>query len=166
LNWKQNPYVVIAEQDSEDVTRRAPSKNQSVSVYPFEGAYYLNRDNIRPGMITKNDKVAKLFYKNGFVFWGGNWNYPLDYAHFQTSKTMAELLSVMSAVDAEYFFDLYAKSNTLKKISTNTGAPLKQIMEWYMEDPSAIMQYLKENRRNFIRVPLRIIDNYRSECQE
>ncbi len=50
------------------------------SFSPKESEPYLDRTNLRPGMITKNDLCYKLFKKHGWK-WGGDFNEP-DYQHF------------------------------------------------------------------------------------
>lgn len=76
INPLQNPALVIEE------------KNLSVLVHPKTGAQFLNRYNMRPGMIEES--IVKLFKEHGFDVWGGNWNNPIDYQHFQVSRALAE----------------------------------------------------------------------------
>ncbi len=52
-------------------------------VRPTQGMEYLNRQNQRPGMI---EPVVKIFISNGFSVWGGNWQDPIDYHHFQIDR--------------------------------------------------------------------------------
>ena len=52
---------------------------------PPAGAEYLDRTDVRPGMIIKNDAVVKAFKKRGFQ-WGGNWHSLKDYQHFEAKK--------------------------------------------------------------------------------
>ena len=65
INPLQNPYI-----DSDGAT------------HPKRGAQFLDRSNIRPGMV--NDDVIRIFQQNGFE-WGGNWK-DVDYHHFQLDK--------------------------------------------------------------------------------
>ncbi|WP_067432839.1 M15 family metallopeptidase [Nocardioides jensenii] len=55
-------------------------------VLPPAGAEFLDRDDVRPGMITKNDPVVKSFKKRGFD-WGGSWHSLKDYQHFEAKKS-------------------------------------------------------------------------------
>lgn len=73
INPLQNPYLVIDE-DSKDVT-----------IHPKKGADYLNRSNIRPGMV---EQIVPILRKHGFTVWGGEWNTPIDYHHFQVPRDM------------------------------------------------------------------------------
>ena len=55
------------------------------TVLPPAGIDYLDRTDVRPGMITKNDVVEKAFRDQKF-FWGGDYNSLKDYQHFETKK--------------------------------------------------------------------------------
>ena len=51
-------------------------------VEPIEGKPFMVRDNRDPRRIKKGDVVYKAFTENGFV-WGGDWENPLDFQHFE-----------------------------------------------------------------------------------
>lgn len=70
LNPRQNPYLVIDE------------KIGAIEVFPKTATHYLNRNNIRPGMV---EPIVYLFKEHNFV-WGGDWNKPIDYHHFQIDR--------------------------------------------------------------------------------
>ncbi|MGI4775714.1 MAG: M15 family metallopeptidase [Janthinobacterium lividum] len=78
INPLQNPYIVI------------DHNNYSIDVYPREGVNFLNRNNQRPGMV---ESVVDVFKKHGFDIWGGHWNNPIDYHHFQVSRELAKKMS-------------------------------------------------------------------------
>jgi hypothetical protein len=67
INTVENPYV------------------RGTTVLPPAGVDYLDRTDVRPGMITKNDVVEKAFRAQKF-FWGGDFNSLKDYQHFETKK--------------------------------------------------------------------------------
>lgn len=67
LNPIQNPYVT---------TRGETSHRASVT--------YLNRRNVRPGMLTAGSGAVRAFADIGWK-WGGLWAPPIDYQHFSTS---------------------------------------------------------------------------------
>ena len=67
INPVENPYV------------------RGTTVLPPAGAAYLDREDVRPGMITRNDVVEKAF-RDGKFFWGGDFNSLKDYQHFETKK--------------------------------------------------------------------------------
>jgi poly-gamma-glutamate synthesis protein (capsule biosynthesis protein) len=64
INPVQNPYIVRGE------------------VHPPEGRNYIDRDDRRPGMLHPDDPVVAAFARRGFR-WGGSWNEPQDYHHFE-----------------------------------------------------------------------------------
>jgi hypothetical protein len=65
INPKQNPYV------------------KGSTVLPPEGKDYLDRSNVRPGMIEQGS-VKKVFESIGWK-WGGEWESLKDYQHFSQS---------------------------------------------------------------------------------
>ena len=71
INPVQNPYIVISK------------KAATAKIHPNTGVDYLNRSNIRKGMI---ENVTKIFTKQVFSEWGGDWNSVLDYQHFQVPR--------------------------------------------------------------------------------
>lgn len=75
INPIQNPYLGI----KDDVSGL-------VSVVPARGVSYLNRSNLRPGMVEPFVDMIKNY---GFTHWGGHWNTPIDYQHFQTTREQA-----------------------------------------------------------------------------
>jgi len=64
INPVQNPYV----------------KKNIVS--PEKGKEYLNREDVRKGMIIKGDPCYKAFTSRGWT-WGGEWKTLKDYQHFE-----------------------------------------------------------------------------------
>jgi hypothetical protein len=50
------------------------------------------------------EEVIDIFADNGFSIWGGDWQNPIDYQHFQVSRPLAEQLASLSAADAEIMF--------------------------------------------------------------
>jgi hypothetical protein len=68
INPVQNPYVTINVKDGE------------FTVHPKEGGMFLNRHNLRPGML---EPVVHIFRAHALSVWGGDWNNPIDYHHFQ-----------------------------------------------------------------------------------
>jgi hypothetical protein len=82
INPLQNPYVVVND----------PATGL-MKVYPPQGIHFLNRDEARPdkppraGLITP--EIAQIFKNNGLTVWGGDWDDPLDWHHFQTTRETA-----------------------------------------------------------------------------
>ena len=56
-------------------------------IEPARGQEFVSRNNQRPGMV---EPVVDIFKKNGFEIWGGQWNDPVDYHHFQVSRDKLE----------------------------------------------------------------------------
>lgn len=103
INPVQNPCIEIQPiLDPEEVR---------VPVQPSAGQAYLNRTKICPGMAEQSldigFRVVELFKQNGFDVWGGTWNNPVDWQHFQPSRATAEWLAFMSPEDAILLFELY-----------------------------------------------------------
>jgi hypothetical protein len=64
INTVENPYV------------------KGSTVLPPAGAAFLDRTDVRPGMIVHGDRVWSAFTAHGFE-WGGDWTSPHDYQHFE-----------------------------------------------------------------------------------
>jgi hypothetical protein len=50
-------------------------------IYPPSGAAWLDRDDLRPGMITRPGVVVDIFDRLGWE-WGGDWTHVSDFHHF------------------------------------------------------------------------------------
>jgi hypothetical protein len=92
VNPEQNPYVILGGE-----------REHAASVYPKAGKRYLNRTHLRRGMV---EPIVSVFRENGFSVWGGDWDDPLDWHHFQTPRSVAEMLAAMDEADAAEFFAL------------------------------------------------------------
>lgn len=100
LNPLQNPFV------SNPITQ-STKRCSLVEIFPIQGKDYLNRHNQRAGMV---ERIVAVFAKHGFRIWGGTWNNPMDYHHFQTPRWLAELLSKSSYDEGMALFNVYAKN--------------------------------------------------------
>ena len=79
INPVQNPFIMI------DKT------SNNIKVLPGQSVDFLNRHNKQEGMV---EPIVEIFRKYGFSEWGGNWNTPIDYHHFQVPrKAVAELIA-------------------------------------------------------------------------
>lgn len=98
INPLQNPYLI----------NNYTPKKTNVAVYPPQGMEYINRINIRKGMVESNLNnklnVVSLFKQNGFSIWGGEWNEPIDLHHFQTTRQQAENLAKLSYEEGIIYF--------------------------------------------------------------
>lgn len=99
INPIQNPFISFSE--------------QGVATFkPQDGVEYSNRKQYRYGKDKRKgfaEDVVPLFASNGFLYWGGFWNTPIDYQHFQVSRSMANLMVAMPANDAKLFFKQYVQ---------------------------------------------------------
>jgi hypothetical protein len=94
VNPIQNPYVLRT--------------GETLTFHPAAGAEYANRLNdrpwkeFRPGMA---EAVIDVFADHGFLIWGGYWDDPIDYQHFQVGRKMAERLARVSPAEGEAVFN-------------------------------------------------------------
>lgn len=119
INPIQNPYISF------------DYNNGTAQYYPIEGAKYANRLENRPEKPNREglaEGIKNIFYQYGFNIWGGDWDNPIDYQHFQTSRILAELLVIMNADDAKEFFKIHVEylSNHERELAIymkNNGYP-------------------------------------------
>jgi hypothetical protein len=103
INPMHNPCIMI-DMDKKIVTK----------IIPKDGILYLNRGQkrmnkpYRPGIIDQ--RVKDIFKKNGFNIWGGDWDFPVDYHHFQLPRNVAESLVKTNRKNAKILFAQHIKS--------------------------------------------------------
>jgi hypothetical protein len=114
INPVQNPYLAVSD----------------LKILPPEGAAFINRANLREGMA---EHISDIFNRNGFTIWGGRWNNPIDWQHFQVPRSLAELLAAMSPEHAALFFEHYALNNQILEGKTPA---------LYRDNPDAFMHEL------------------------
>ncbi|WP_019614571.1 M15 family metallopeptidase [Psychromonas ossibalaenae] len=86
---------------------------------PLKGHQYLNRMHSRLNKENSRgfaEQVLAVFAQNGFIYWGGYWDTPIDFQHFQTSRDMAYLMSDLDGASAGLFFKNYV--NWYRQCST------------------------------------------------
>ncbi len=128
INPWQNPYIVP---DKED--------DKKALVLPSKGLLYLNRTNLRPGMV---EVIVHIFEKNGFTVWGGKWNNPIDWQHFQPPRSVAKILATMDPNDAKKFFKLYTTNNSLfSKVPHDD----QDFIDLYQKSRKSFMNVLQNN---------------------
>jgi hypothetical protein len=94
LNPVQNPFI-----------RRAGT---GLSVAPPAGLDYINRAQQRPGKPERPglaEAIVDVFAQNGFAVWGGYWDEPLDYQHFDIGRPLAETLAALPPDEARQRFE-------------------------------------------------------------
>ncbi|SMY35855.1 hypothetical protein PMAL9190_02225 [Photobacterium malacitanum] len=97
INPLQNPFVTF-------------SGNGNAKFSPTQGTRYANRASYRFGKPDSRgmaEVVIDIFARNGFQYWGGFWDSPIDYQHFQLTKDMALTMSKMTPAQAALFFKRY-----------------------------------------------------------
>lgn len=88
------------------------SENGQPRFIPPAGTEYANRSLLRldkpfrPGMA---EQVINLFARHGFLYWGGYWDTPIDYQHFQVSREMAEFMAAAPYSLARDYFEQHVK---------------------------------------------------------
>jgi hypothetical protein len=93
LNPGENPYL----------TRTGAA----VTVAPPQGGDYLNRREDRPGKARRaglDEEAVAIFADNGFLEWGGDWDNPIDYQHFDIGRSLAEKLAALPPLQAQDAF--------------------------------------------------------------
>jgi len=132
INPLQNPYIAES-----DISNKKPNQGL-LKILPAEGYNYLNRTNIRPGMV---EPIVTIFTRNGFSIWGGKWNNPIDWQHFQPSRAMAQLLASMSYDDRYTFFNLYVKES---KLLNSIDPKENKFVALYQQNPNLFIQCFKD----------------------
>lgn len=147
LNPHQNPFVKLL---GDGITL----------IKPIEGEDYLNRMKHRLNKKSREgfaEDVISVFSKNGFFYWGGYWDTPIDYQHFQVSRELAQLLSSISYKDGLVLFDNHVKwfnkcnaisnppfyfKNYLKILKSQLDQ--KDLIQVYMDNPQAIREAMAQ----------------------
>lgn len=97
INPVQNPFIEVG-------------KDGKASISPVAGRTYLNRQSTRPGKPARKgmaEEVVDLLAMHGFTIWGGDWDAPLDYQHFQVSRSLAKKLAALPEAQARAAFDAH-----------------------------------------------------------
>ncbi len=140
INPIQNPFHFFKTEEDRAKGLRSTSPTSSALLY-------INRSRAqadhRPGLA---EEILDLFKSNGFTIWGGDWNDPIDWQHFQTSRGFSRLLTEMRARDAEEFFEKHAEH---PKLMTEIQSDEKTFIRSYRQDPEKFMKIFRENPRFF-----------------
>jgi hypothetical protein len=98
INPVQNPYTARS--------------GATFTYSPPAGIAYANRSNGRPWKAGRQglaEEVIDVFAANGFFGWGGYWDSPIDYQHFQVNRKLAERLVALPPQVAKATFDHVVK---------------------------------------------------------
>ncbi|MGV3743277.1 MAG: M15 family metallopeptidase [Burkholderiaceae bacterium] len=99
INPIQNPYIAF---ESAGKARISPEK----------GMHFVNRQKTRPGKPERSgmaEDVVQIFARHGFASWGGDWDNPIDYQHFQVGRALAEQLAALPAEKAREAFERHVQ---------------------------------------------------------
>jgi len=137
INPIQNPFILL------------DKKTSAPEYHPAASVQFADRKKIKPGMA---EEMIAIFAKNGLNVWGGDWDDPIDYQHFQVSRPAAELLAAMDTETAKDFFEKHMNfynthhkdlsSELLKSLIAETGEE-KSLAEFYKEVPQLFEEKLK-----------------------
>jgi hypothetical protein len=141
INPIQNPYVDV----------EGNHEQQGLVVLPKEGRKYLNRTKIRAGMA---EQVEHIFKKHGFTIWGGNWNTPIDWQHFQPSRLVAQILSQMDSTDAKEIFNLYAGNPYL---FNNATFNQEEFIDIYKKDKLTFMKIFRNSFKELSKLEAKLV---------
>jgi hypothetical protein len=98
INPIQNPYL--------------KKDGGTINVSPKTGIDYINRSEFRPWKNIRQgmaETMVDIFANHGFTVWGGYWNDPIDYQHFQVSPKVADMLMSSSYAVASSKFTSYVR---------------------------------------------------------
>lgn len=96
INPLQNPYIA---------TRKVNGVPQQIIQPPQSASGYMARTPVVSGMA---EEMTSVFYKHGFLIWGGQWKSPVDYQHFEVgSMKFVKSLAAMPRDAGQAAFNKY-----------------------------------------------------------
>lgn len=102
INPLQNPYISLTNEGDAKVLPPASAKS------------FVNRHDVRPGKVKRAgmvESVVEIFARHGFMTWGGEWDFPIDYQHFEIgSRTFVSDLLNQPPDAARQSFNQYARN--------------------------------------------------------
>ena len=132
INPVQNPYILL-EKGSNQATYLPPNSIQ-----------YANRLTERLGKPYQRgfaEDVVDIFAKHGYYWWGGYWDTPIDYQHFQLDRDGSYVLANMPANEAHWFFQL------LKNHFNEFEQPLERLLQSKVE--TSLLDRYQNDSENF-----------------
>ena len=116
-----------------------PQQNPCFETKPSATEPFANRQFCRPGMA---EPVVGVFKAHGFSVWGGHWQHPIDYHHFQPSRLVAQLLAAMQPSDAQSFFNVtIAEPHLTERL---TLSHYDALIHQYQQQPKQFIQALQQ----------------------
>lgn len=132
INPVQNPYILFNE-----------GSNQATFLPP-NSIGYANRMLERLGKPARKglaEEVVEIFARHGFYWWGGYWDTPIDYQHFQLDRNVSYILAQMTEQEAQWFFEL------LKNYYNKFKTPLESLLQEKADKP--LFEKYLEDRKGF-----------------
>jgi len=139
INPVNNPFVDISCSDTEGIARFQPAA----------GIKYANRMENRLGKTNRKglaEDALEVFSKNGFYWWGGYWNCPIDYQHFQVSRSITELLVAMEPEEAAIFF------KQVVAYFNKTHQPIEDALKAKIGKDVSFVTFYKQDKERFHKV--------------
>lgn len=137
INPIQNPFITM-------------NPDQGVATYdPQAGITYANRLESRLGKPKRSgmaEEVVNVFAENGFYWWGGYWDTPIDYQHFQLNGMLAELYLAMKPQPAKSLF------KTVTQYFNKNKRPLEvELLEQLRKDgqQGSLLDYYNKDQKRF-----------------
>ena len=153
INPVQNPFHHFENEEDKAKGLRSTAPIQSAILY-------INRIRAqadqRPGLA---EYVVDVFRENGFTIWGGNWDDPIDWQHFQTSRGLAQLLTEMVPEDAEVFFEMHAKHPRM--MTDISASDVKTFITAYQKDAREFMKMFRDNTGLLLLEPQKALDKFK-----
>jgi len=137
INPIENPFVTM---DSDKGT---------ATYDPQAGLAYANRLEKRLGKPKRSgmaEEVIGIFSANGFYWWGGYWDTPIDYQHFQLNGMLAELYLTMKPQAAKSLF------KTVTQYFNKNKKPLEvELLEQLRKDgqEGSLLDYYTKDQKRF-----------------
>jgi hypothetical protein len=130
INPEQNPFIDI----NEDGTAIIKPKKSA--------RYAVNRLNQRPGKAARAcmaEDAVDIFAESGFFVWGGYWNYPIDYQHFQVGpRSFVETLIKATPDEGERllnkYISMYSRCRNKQKADKNTEELRAQCVDYVISE--------------------------------
>ncbi len=132
INPYMNPYIAPP---------RNPGGMVEIADYKMD---FLQRFPAQKGMV---EPIVDVFKKYGFGVWGGHWKWPLDYHHFQTTRTQARIMAGINLKTAKDFFDKCIQCPKLVKILEKAEIEkpnklIKELIQAFEKSPETFFQAL------------------------
>jgi len=116
MNPHQNPYISLAEDGSAAIKPAIAARSavNRLDARPDKP--------VRPGLA---EDVVDLFADQGFVHWGGYWNYPIDYQHFEIGpRAFVERLATLPPAAGTELWQSYVKAYRACRSSSTLPGPM------------------------------------------